>query len=183
MDRAMQNSSLALQQEEEKAVFPAGFFKSAMTLLMSPGKFFAQGDFSSDYRTPLQFLLICSLVSTLLSSVFIVENQLTHLTINLANSFIMPFITSAILYLLINVIFRKELRYALLFSITAYASVTLLFSWIPGLSLFVGVWHYCLLGIGLTKAASLSTFKSSLLILASLIVLLFFMKLTGLIMH
>ena len=183
MEKAMQNNSIALQKGEDKTLFPAGFFKSAMTLLMSPGKFFSPGEFNRDYRAPLQFLLICSLVSTLLSSIFVVENQLTFLTINLANSFMMPFITSVILYFLINVIFQKELSYAFLFSITAYASVTLLFSWIPGLSLFVGVWHYCLIGIGLTKAASLSTFKTSLLILASLSVLLAFMKLTGVIMQ
>ena len=95
---------------------------------------------------------------------------------NLVNSFMMPFITSVILYFLINVIFQKELSYAFLFSITAYASVTLLFSWIPGLSLFVGVWHYCLIGMGLTKAASISTLKTSLLILTSLVILLVFIK-------
>ena len=179
----MQNNSIALQEEEGKSLFPAGFFKSAMTLLTSPGKFFSQGDFGRDYRAPLQFLLICSIVSTLLSSIFIVDNQLLLVTINFTNAFIMPFITSAILCFLINLIFQKGLSYSFLLSITAYASVTLLFSWIPGLSLFVGVWHYCLIGIGLTKAASLSTFKTSLLILASLFVLLAFMKLTGVIMQ
>ena len=183
MDKGMQNNSIALQKEEDKTVFPAWFFKSAITLLMSPGKFFSQGDFGREYRSPLYFLIICSLISTFLSSIYIVENQLFLLTLNLANAFIMPFITSFILYLIINLIFQKTLTYAFLFGITAYASVTLLFSWIPGLSLFVGVWHYCLIGIGLTKAARLSTLKTFLLILASLVVLLLFMKLTGVIMQ
>ena len=175
----MQNNSIALQKEEEKSLLSAGFFKTAMTLLMSPGDFFTKNDFGADYGYPLQFLFICSLISTLLSSIFSVENQLFSASLNFANALIMPLVTSAILYAIINILFKKGVRYTIIFSITCFSSVTLFFSWIPGLSLFVGIWHYCLIGIGLIKAASFSTLKACLLILASLVVLLASMKLIG----
>ena len=79
---------------------------------------------------------------------------------------------AVVLYLASSVLCRNRFTFQTIFGITAYASVTLLVSWVPGMALFAGLWRFYLIGLGLFKAGGLSVWKAFALILVTAAILL-----------
>jgi hypothetical protein len=71
-------------------------------------------------------------------------------------TFFMPFITAFLAYLAALILCRHIFSYQTVLGITAYANVTLLLAWIPGVSCVTGIWTYGLIGLGMAKVGPIT---------------------------
>lgn len=84
----------------------------------------------------------------------------------------MPFIAAFILYF-VTILFCKDVfSYNKLFGITAYANVTLLISWIPGLAGPTEILKFFLIGLGMVKVGRISSLRAFMCLVACAAILL-----------
>ena len=76
------------------------------------------------------------------------------------NAFSLPFIIAFILYLVTMLLCKGMFTYNILFGIAAYASITLFFSWIPGLAGPTEILRFCLIGLGIIKVGRITILKA-----------------------
>lgn len=126
---------------------------------------------------PVVFLLSCSLLYTALASIFVVREHAFFAAVFFLNSFGMPFMVAFILYLTAAVVCKNTFAYKNLFGIAAYANVTLLLAWIPGLSWITGIWSFYLIGLGMVKAGRIKGWKAGICLLTALAIMLALIKL------
>ena len=67
---------------------------------------------------------------------------------------------------------KRTFTYQALFGITAYANVTLLAAWIPGLAWMAGLWKFYLIGLGLVKVGRIKASDAVICLLAAAAVML-----------
>ena len=160
--------------------FTIGFYFQALTrMLGSPGKFFEELPDEIGLWKPFGFLLISSIFFTAMNLLNIHDRPVVIGGILLVNAVAMPFITSALSYIVMTMIVGKRVTYTKLFSVFAFASgVTMLASWIP---LFVWItepWKWFLVVTGMVRGCGLSWLQSILILgLSILILFLFFWSL------
>ena len=141
-------------------------------VLLRPGAFFQALPEEPSLRRPAIFLFACSGVFSAISAFLSPENKGLLAGIYFANAFLTPWIMAVVLYLASTVLCRNRFTFQTVFGITAYASVTLLVSWIPGTALFAGLWRFYLVGLGLVKAGRISFARALALILVTAAILL-----------
>jgi hypothetical protein len=125
---------------------------------------------------PAIFLFASSGVYSVLAALLSPEKKALLAGIYLANAFLTPWIMAVVLYLASTVLCKNRFTFQTVFGITAYASVTLLVSWIPGTALFAGLWRFYLVGLGLVRAGRISVTRAFALILVTAAVLLLFIQ-------
>ena len=72
------------------------------------------------------------------------------------NSFLGTILFSLLLYLVTIIVCKKKYSPISILNISAYANVSLLLAWIPGISWIMGIWRLYLIGIGLYRIAPVS---------------------------
>lgn len=157
---------------QQKATSVYQFIRTVSKML-HPGDFYAGLRRGNMYTSPLVFLLLCSILFTIPSSIFVVHKRMFFSLMFFLNAFSTPFIAAFILYL-VTILFCKDVfTYKKLFGITAYANVTLLISWIPGLAGPTEILKFFLIGLGMVKVGRISSLKAFMCLVAGAAILLF----------
>jgi len=148
------------------------FLQSLKGVLIRPGAFFQTLPEASTLGRPAIFLFACSGIFSVVAAFLSPENRGVLSVIYFANAFLTPWIMAVVLYLASTVLCKGRFTFKTIFGITAYASVTLLVSWIPGTALLAGLWRFYLVGLGLVKAGRISVTRGLALILVTAVILL-----------
>jgi hypothetical protein len=117
-------------------------------LLVRPGEFFERMEPAGGLGPPLTFLAVCSAVSAVLSAAYAYQNPWFAAFSRFTNGFLTPFVLALLLYPVTLFLCRDAFTLRGLLKISAYAQVTLLFSWIPGIGWVAGLWRFYLIGNG-----------------------------------
>ncbi len=149
---------------------------SVKGVLLRPGSFFQNLPEASTLGGPAIFLFACSGVFSVLAALLSPEKRGLLAGIYFANAFLTPWIMAVVLYLATTVLCKNRFTFQTIFGIAAFASVTLLVSWIPGTALFAGLWRFYLVGLGLVRAGRISVTRACALILVMAAVLLLFIQ-------
>lgn len=152
------------------------FFPTASALILRPQIFFKEMPGGKELFPPLMFLLVNSLVFTALSSFFAVRQQAFFAVVFFINAFCMPFIITGLLYVITFVLCRRAFTVQTLFAITAYAKVTLLLAWIPGISLITELYSFYLIYLGMITRGRIGRVKAGSALVTALIAILFLIK-------
>ena len=80
------------------------------------------------------------------------------------NAVMMPVVTALLLYGASLVLCKGAYSLGGLCRITAFANVTLLAAWIPGLAGIAGIWRFYLIGVGLVKTGRVAAWRAALLL-------------------
>lgn len=154
--------------ENVKRWGPLGrFFRVVYNLVLRPGTFYEQLPSESRYLSAMAFLLTCSLLSSVVGSLSFGEKRVVLAFIYFLNAFFMPFFTALLLYVVTLLLCKSVFSYQRLFVITAYANVTLLITWIPGLSWITGIWKFYLIGLGMVKIGRIKGSKAFIVLVAT----------------
>jgi hypothetical protein len=149
---------------------------SVKGVLLRPGAFFQNLPEERSLGRPTIFLLACSGVFSVIAALLSSDKKGLLAGIYFANAFLTPWIMAAVLYLASTVLCKNRFTFQTIFGITAYASVTLLVSWIPGTALFAGLWRFYLVGLGLVRAGRISVTRAFVLIMVTAAILLLFIQ-------
>ena len=136
-------------------------------LLVRPGEFFERMEPVGGLGPPLTFLAVCSAVSAVLSAAYAYQNPWFAAFSRFTNGFLTPFVLALLLYPVTMVLCRNAFTYRGLLKISAYAQVTLLFSWIPGIGWVAGLWRFYLIGLGMVRAGRVTPLRAASAILAA----------------
>jgi hypothetical protein len=147
---------------------------SVKGVLRRPGVFFQNLPEERSLGRPAIFLFACSGLFSVFAAILSPERKGLLAGIYFANAFLTPWIMAVVLYLASTVLCKNRFTFQTIFGITAFASVTLLFSWIPGTALLAGIWRFYLVGLGLVRAGRISVTRACALILVTAAVLLLF---------
>ena len=148
------------------------FFHDAYGVAFHPGAFFEGIERKSGYVNGLIFLVSCGILYSILRTPFVMQDRLTFALIDFVNAFFMPFLFAFLLYLASFPLCKRAFTYQALFGITAYANVTILAAWIPGMSWLTGLWKFYLIGLGMVKVGRISNLRSFGMLMATAITLL-----------
>lgn len=171
------NAGITLNAEGWAAGAARRFFRTALKLTFRPGDFYEETPRADDPGFALLFLVLCSLLYSALASIFSMENNMVFAAIFFLNAVITPFVLALILYMINLVLCRGVFKYKTLLCLTAYANVTLLLAWIPGLSWITGLWKFYLIGVGMVKAGQVKGAKAFLVLLITAAVLILLLQL------
>ncbi len=149
------------------------FFRVMNDLLMRPKAFFEGMPASGGYRSPVLFLLLCSIVFTVGSSTYLAGRTWLLALIFFANSMAMPFFTAFVLHIVVGMFFGRR-SYETMFRIGAYASITQLAAWIPFFGYLTEPWRFFLIGAGLVKACGLKWRHALVSVVITFVVMLLF---------
>lgn len=136
-------------------------------LLVRPGGFFQEMQREGGLGPAVAFLAVCSAVSGILSAVYAYQHPWFAAFSRFANGFLTPFVLALLLYPVTMVLCKNAFTYQDLLKISAYAQVTLLFSWIPGIGWVAGLWRFYLIGLGMVRAGRITALKAASAILAA----------------
>lgn len=156
------------------------FFRTVKQVILSPGRFFAEvAEDRHRFSPPLYFITLCAVINTALSLLVRPEHPpLLIFFLFFLNAMGMPVVIAGLLYGIVQVICPGRFRSFLpLFSVAAYAHVTVLFSWIPGITWAATLWNFYLIGIGLTRTGPIGGARAFACIAAVVAVLIFLVKL------
>ena len=154
--------------ENVKRWGPLGqFFRVVYNLVLRPGTFYEQLPSESRYLSAMAFVLTCSVLSSVLGIFSLGEKRAVLAFIYFLNAFFMPFFTALLLYVVTLLLCKSVFSYQRLFAITAYANVTLLIAWIPGLSWITGIWKFYLIGLGMVKIGPIKGSKAFIVLVAT----------------
>ncbi|OQX08032.1 MAG: hypothetical protein BWK80_48660 [Desulfobacteraceae bacterium IS3] len=148
------------------------FSRTVMQAGLYPGTFFTEMSQAGKYTQPVYFLIISATVNAVLSALLVPSSTPATIVLYFVNAIGMPLVMASLLFGITHILFRGSFeQFRTLFSITAYANVTYLFSWVPGFSWVAGLWNFYLIGVGLVKAGRISGLKAFLCILIALAIL------------
>jgi hypothetical protein len=133
-------------------------------MIFYPGSFYEGLDIDEGYGKPLIFLFVMSSFFSLLSCIYMTEKRPLFGAILFLNHFFTPFITALALYCMTWLSKGNRFSYKGLFAISAYADITSLFAWIPGLGVISGLWRFYLIGLGMTKKGNIKGIEACIYI-------------------
>lgn len=154
-----------------------GLIRAATRVVFSPRSFFRELSEKNGCWKPMFFILITSALFGLLAGLYNLERFPLQAFTSFSNAFLMPFLTAIILYLMNLVLCPSRFTYRDLFAITAYANVTLLVGWIPGMSWFTGLWRFYLIGLGMVERGRISGWRSFASVLGAVFIMLALIRL------
>ena len=85
---------------------------------------------------------------------------------------LVPVIVAAVLFCVSKFLCRQAPVLRTLFRISAYANVTYLIAWVPGISWLAGLWRFYLIGVGLVHLGGIGRNKAVLCVLLTALTLL-----------
>ena len=143
------------------------FLHTTWRLLIRPGDFFEDMSPEGGLGPPIAFLAVCGAVAGILSAVYTYEHPWFAAFSRFVNGFLTPFVLALLLYPVAMLLCRNAFAYRSLLRICAYAQVTLLFSWIPGIGWVTGLWRFYLIGLGMVRAGRITALRAASAILAA----------------
>lgn len=149
----------------------AGFYRDVVKILLYPGQFFEEMPDLKQKRDAVAFLCICVGIYSAAATLFAYENHFIYFLMFLANGLFVPIVTFAALFLVLFMTGAGRTGHAATLCIVAYAGVTLLFAWIPGMAPFAEIYKYYLVGLGLVKAGKMSLARAIATLLATIALL------------
>ncbi len=149
----------------------AAFYRDMMNILLQPKDFFQTLPERKSAGDAVRFLCICAGIYSIAATVFAHENHLLYFFMFLLNALFIPVVTATGLYMVLYASGTKTMDYARTFQIVAYAGVTLLFAWIPGMAPFAEIFKYYLIGAGLVKTGRISIARTIGTLLATIALL------------
>ena len=151
------------------------YFKTLPQVWFSPGRFFSDLPEPSGLTRPLAFLVLSSLLFAGGNLLYLRERMVLKVAILFVNAVAMPFIASALGYLVMTMMMGKRASYRRLFSIYAFASgATLLLAWLPFSLWFVEIWKWFLIGVGMVKGCAFRPLQAGAVIALSMVILVLF---------
>lgn len=148
-----------------------GFYRDVVKILLYPGQFYEAMPDVKQKREAVAFLCICVGIYSVAATLFAYENHFFYFLMFLANGLFIPIVTFAAMFLVLFLTGAGRTGYAAAMCIVAYAGVTLLFAWIPGMAPFVEIYKYYLVGLGLVKAGKMSLARAIATLLATIVLL------------
>lgn len=150
---------------------PQKFFVSLLEtstrVLLHPKDFFDGMKKDGGHRNPLIYLAACVTVQTLLASLLLGNTSI--IPRNLAFGMVFPLLTAAILFLIVNRLFKAPGTYEMALRVNAYAGAVSLLSWIPLIGMILEFYRLYLIGVGLSCTFSIKGSRAFLAILLTLI--------------
>ena len=151
-----------------KATIPAGgtepgtrpgarlrwFYEDLIGMTLRPGLMYDGLRGEDRAGRAFMFMTVSCLLFSLLQAMLLPERRVMWIAIVFVNAWCVPCITAVVLYGVSLVVCRGSFTCLKLFEITAYAQVTVLLAWVPGLAVPMGVWKFGLMGFGLVKDGS-----------------------------
>ena len=151
--------------------FFSSFFRTATSVFFSPKAFYEGMKTEGGLRNPLIFLMSCVVIHTLIVSLF-VKNQ-AIIAFNLINGTVMPLVSAGILFFIITRLFKAPGTFEAALRVNAYAAATALFSWLPLVGLFIDLYRFYLIAIGLSRAFSITVSRAALSIAITIAIYIF----------
>ena len=151
-------------------------------LIFHPRTFYKELPKAGGTVGSLIFLFSCSLLFSIFKTFFVLEKKPLFFAIYLLNACSMPFVTAFLLYLVALVFSHNTFSYQILFRVVAYANVTLLAAWIPGVSYVTGFWKFYLIGLGMVQVGHVTPLRAFWQLLTTALVLILLVRLSQLIM-
>ena len=148
-------------------------------LLIRPGEFFREMPPEGELGPPAAFLAACSAVAAILTAVYAYQSPWSAAFFRFVNGFFTPFLLALLLHGVAMVVCRNAFTYRSLLRINAYAQVTLLFSWIPGIGWVTGLWRFYLIGLGMVRVGRITPVKSTTLILGAALIFMVLYRVVG----
>ncbi|RJR23086.1 MAG: hypothetical protein C4582_05885 [Desulfobacteraceae bacterium] len=158
---------------------PRQMLRIAVRLILHPGDFFSGMDAHRHDEKAILFLLLCSLVNASVTALYAGERHATIAGIAFVNAFLSPFFLAFLLYLVALILCNRLFSFGFLISLMAYAGVTLLFAWIPGVGWISGIWMFFLVGLGMVKAGGVSPAKAFTALACTVLVFLLIVRILG----
>ena len=156
----------------QKNTFLLRFFRTVKHVGLSPGRFYSELSEPGNYVPPVSFLIITAAVNAIISTLLMPNGPLFMISLYFLNAIGMPFLIASLLFAITSVVFKGTFKqFRILFNIVAYANVTFLFSWIPGISWISTLWNFYLIGIGMVKAGPVSGLKACICMITALLIL------------
>lgn len=171
------DAGMTLNADGRAAGVAQRFFRTVLRLMLHPGDFYEETSMGAKPGSALLFLGVCSLLYSALASIFSMDNNLVFAAIFFLNAMVTPFVLALILYTVNLILCRGVFKYKTLLCLTAYANVTLLVAWIPGLSWMTGLWRFYLIGVGMVKAGHVTGARAFLALLITGAVLILLLQL------
>lgn len=153
---------------EEKA--PKHWLQTTWKLLIRPGDFFGEMPAEGDLGPPITYMAVCSAVAAALAAFNAHQQPWSAAFFGFFNGFLTPFFLALLLHWVAMVICRNAFTYRSLLIITAYAQVTLLFSWLPGIGWVAGLWRFYLIGLGMVRWGRIPPIKAASAILGAAVI-------------
>ncbi|MFH1490308.1 MAG: YIP1 family protein [Pseudomonadota bacterium] len=135
-------------------------------MLLKPGAFYENLSGNHGMLDAFVFLVSCSLIFSLLSAVFTETRRMLYAPVFFLNAAAMPFFSAFVFNVAALFICRGVFTYGMLFRVAAYANVTCLLAWIPGMAWATGIWSFYLMGLGMIKAGHIGRGRALSVILA-----------------
>jgi len=121
---------------------------------------------------PWGFLIASCLVSGLFAMVFFAGMDIVFATAYSVNGLLVPVMLAAILFCVGKLLCTQAPVFRTLFTISAYANVTLLIAWVPGVSWMAGLWRFYLIGVGLVRLGGIGRSKAVQCVVLTAVILL-----------
>jgi hypothetical protein len=140
--------------------------QTAWAVVASPQAFFRRMRKEGGFSSPLIFLLICLLVHTGLAA--LIRRDPSLIGKSLLFGMLFPFITAAIIHLVITRIYRAGGTYEAAFRVNAYCSAVNLLTWFPGVGLLLEFYRLYLITVGLSAVFKIGTMRALLAIVITI---------------
>jgi hypothetical protein len=143
------------------------WLETTWKLLIRPGDFFGNLTPDGELGPPITYMAVCSAVAALLAAFNAHHQPWAAAFLGFVNGFLTPFFLTLLLHGVTMAICRNAFTYRSLLKITAYAQVTLLFSWLPGIGWVAGLWRFYLIGLGMVRWGRIAPTKAASAILGA----------------
>ena len=156
---------------ENSIEWPEKYFQALSAIVSKPRLFFKSMPQDISFYQPLKFLFISSAIMAGASLTQAADNNLLLALIRLVNALFMPIITAGIAFPLALFFMGRNLSFARILSIYAYASgVVVLVAWLPAFTWFAESVKWILIGLGLIHGLQMGRLKALLVIITSIAV-------------
>ncbi len=125
---------------------------------MAPRNFFSDSVLSATWQEPVIYMVVCVLVHV--TMVALLSRNIAFATRSLVMGLCFPFITAAILFLILTRVFKAAGSYLAALQVTAYVSAVTLFSWMSGVGLVLEFYRIYLMSVGLALIFSVRMFQA-----------------------
>ena len=152
------------------------YFNTLSRLLREPGNFFSELSENMHIKTPLIFLAVSCIISTILVLIFqSPASPVLTGCIYFTNSLGMPFIAAFFTFMIMAIFFKNKVSFTRCFFIYAFSTgVTIIAAGIPFFVWLTEPWKWWLVGIGIVNTLKVKTMHAVLLVSATIIVILLF---------
>lgn len=158
--------------------FLNSFLGVAKTVLLKPTAFYQQMPRSGGFAPPFIFLAVCAGISGLLAAIIHGVDIILFLKFVIF-SVIFSFIGAGVLHLIAQQFFEGKGGYEGVYRVVGYAGIVYLFTWIPVVALFAGLYGLYLQIVGLEKVHQITAGQAVVTVLIAFAIYLIFGLVVG----